>query len=333
MPAALPTTSFSLDHVASSLRFDGKAPHKISRAGPLASQRVSPCLETVERGTCNEALLKYYYDVDTDRCRPFYYSGCDGNGNNFATLQDCEKRCKIGEWNFLILFLGIIYSNFSGLILTTVRSPASPTTVAPGTCPNGRAPLGDQSPVLCGNKTDSIGCPSGYYCRAGPPDVCCPEEALGDDNLDLQQLLNQQLARGGDVRRKPFINDEQQSTPNEETKSTTNFLLTPATMCPDGSDALLKEGSPVSCGSGFDGHLLCPRGYYCSIDPERNGKSFEEVLMKALLCFRTFVLSDGSSSNEHSIARQWQRHHSSIFWTSLRQSERNRRSGLSPVGL
>lgn len=26
------------------------------------------------------------------------------------------------------------------------------------------------------------------------------------------------------------------------------------------------------CGAGFDGHELCPRGYYCSIDPERNGK-------------------------------------------------------------
>lgn len=44
-------------------------------------------------------------------------------------------------------------------------------------------------------------------------------------------------------------------------------------MCPDGSDALLgKSGQPVLCGSGFDGHELCPRGYYCSIDPDRNGK-------------------------------------------------------------
>lgn len=36
-------------------------------------------------------------------------------------------------------------------------------------------PLGDTTPVLCGNQTDSIGCPIGYYCRNGPPDVCCPD--------------------------------------------------------------------------------------------------------------------------------------------------------------
>lgn len=35
-------------------------------------------------------------------------------------------------------------------------------------------PLGGKAPVLCGNNTDSIGCPGGFYCRTGPPDVCCP---------------------------------------------------------------------------------------------------------------------------------------------------------------
>lgn len=44
----------------------------------------------------------------------------------------------------------------------------------PGTCPNGSKPLGDNAPVLCGNETDSFECPENYYCRRGPPHVCCP---------------------------------------------------------------------------------------------------------------------------------------------------------------
>ena len=51
---------------------------------------------------------------------------------------------------------------------------SSEAPVAPGQCPGGKTPLGGAAPVLCGNNTDSIGCPIGYYCRQGPPDVCCP---------------------------------------------------------------------------------------------------------------------------------------------------------------
>ncbi|KAI1722806.1 kunitz/Bovine pancreatic trypsin inhibitor domain-containing protein [Ditylenchus destructor] len=326
----LPPTSFSIDTITNPLRFDDKAPRSISSAG-LASRRVSPCIQSVERGNCNEAHLRYFYDVDNDHCRLFYYSGCNGNSNNFATSQECEKRCKLG------------------VIITQTAPPAvatPPTT--PGRCPNGQMPLGDTSPVLCGNSTDSIGCPSGYYCRSGPPDVCCPNDA----SIDLRRLVNEQRERG-DVRRKPFISaagkfdgddhhhhsqegekehDEaspvvhgvpiqQQAkptyddisapgslTPNNAptgsaadasatssdsatsdvvqaasgqqspaassgSSSDSSSLQTPPTMCPDGSDALLDAfGHPVMCGAGFDGHELCPRGHYCSIDPERNGR-------------------------------------------------------------
>lgn len=46
-------------------------------------------------------------------------------------------------------------------------------------------------------------------------------------------------------------------------------------FCPDGSDALASPasgGGLMSCGAGFDGHELCPQGYYCSIDHEKNSK-------------------------------------------------------------
>uniref|UniRef100_A0A914XTC4 BPTI/Kunitz inhibitor domain-containing protein n=1 Tax=Panagrolaimus superbus TaxID=310955 RepID=A0A914XTC4_9BILA len=146
----IPPSSFSIDHITKPLRFDDKPVKQISRAGSvdaLARLRVNPCTQEVEEGDCNDAHLRYFYDIKTDTCRLFYYSGCNGNANNFITQNECNQRCKLG------------------IIITTTEAP-----VPPGRCPGGKLPLGDNAPVLCGNQTDSIGCPRGYYCRNGPPD-------------------------------------------------------------------------------------------------------------------------------------------------------------------
>jgi hypothetical protein len=61
----------------------------------------------------------------------------------------------------------------------------------------------------------------------------------------------------------------------------------PESMCPDGSDALLDESTkkPLVCGTGLDGHELCPRRYYCSIEPERKGERATHQHMHILLLF------------------------------------------------
>lgn len=38
-------------------------------------------------------LLCRYFDNSEKRCMPFYYGGCEGNGNRFDTLEDCQKSC------------------------------------------------------------------------------------------------------------------------------------------------------------------------------------------------------------------------------------------------
>ena len=49
---------------------------------------------------CNAYMPRYYYDYTSKQCKEFIYGGCGGNGNRFATKEECEKRC-----------LGILFIN------------------------------------------------------------------------------------------------------------------------------------------------------------------------------------------------------------------------------
>ena len=51
------------------------------------------CLLAAERGSCFNQDLRFYWDAAVAECRPLMYSGCGGNGNNFATQDDCYAAC------------------------------------------------------------------------------------------------------------------------------------------------------------------------------------------------------------------------------------------------
>ncbi|KAG6465808.1 hypothetical protein O3G_MSEX015407, partial [Manduca sexta] len=44
-------------------------------------------------GDCADYRERWYYDTREKSCQRFYYGGCAGNGNNFATQAECEGRC------------------------------------------------------------------------------------------------------------------------------------------------------------------------------------------------------------------------------------------------
>ena len=46
-----------------------------------------------EQGNCHGDDLRYYYDNVLGKCLTFTYSGCEGNGNNFETIEECAKTC------------------------------------------------------------------------------------------------------------------------------------------------------------------------------------------------------------------------------------------------
>ena len=51
------------------------------------------CRLPKDTGSCDDAFDRYFYDFHTNDCKPLNYTGCDGNLNNFMTLEACEFEC------------------------------------------------------------------------------------------------------------------------------------------------------------------------------------------------------------------------------------------------
>ncbi|NWV81412.1 TFPI1 inhibitor, partial [Dasyornis broadbenti] len=54
----------------------------------------SLCMTPMDRGLCRAKELRYFFNYSTGRCRPFSYSGCGGNENNFISRNSCLRICK-----------------------------------------------------------------------------------------------------------------------------------------------------------------------------------------------------------------------------------------------
>uniref|UniRef100_A0A4W6D691 BPTI/Kunitz inhibitor domain-containing protein n=1 Tax=Lates calcarifer TaxID=8187 RepID=A0A4W6D691_LATCA len=47
----------------------------------------------LEEGSCGRYTLRWYFNSQAQACRPFIYSGCEGNENRFVLLEECEEVC------------------------------------------------------------------------------------------------------------------------------------------------------------------------------------------------------------------------------------------------
>lgn len=45
-------------------------------------------------GSCYEYKSRFYFDSSSRTCTHFWYGGCQGNGNNFATVEECRRTCR-----------------------------------------------------------------------------------------------------------------------------------------------------------------------------------------------------------------------------------------------
>ncbi|KAL6733267.1 Kunitz/Bovine pancreatic trypsin inhibitor domain protein [Ancylostoma duodenale] len=60
---------------------------------PSFTEEDRVCTLPLERGPCHGLIPRYGFDANLGRCRRFHYGGCQGNGNNFETKEECEMTC------------------------------------------------------------------------------------------------------------------------------------------------------------------------------------------------------------------------------------------------
>lgn len=72
-------------------RFDDRETCERNCIAPVQERNI--CVLAKEPGNCYEYTERWYYEQDDRRCHRFYYSGCGGNENNFATFHECNQRC------------------------------------------------------------------------------------------------------------------------------------------------------------------------------------------------------------------------------------------------
>ena len=53
----------------------------------------APCLENIKIGSCSTYSERYYFDIIDRECKKFFYAGCGGNRNNFASQEECVGVC------------------------------------------------------------------------------------------------------------------------------------------------------------------------------------------------------------------------------------------------
>ncbi|XP_071349722.1 uncharacterized protein [Trachinotus anak] len=67
-----------------------------SKRGVKGEAPADLCQLPMEEGSCGRYTLRWYYNSQARACRPFIYSGCEGNDNRFLHLEECEEVC-LGE--------------------------------------------------------------------------------------------------------------------------------------------------------------------------------------------------------------------------------------------
>ncbi|CAK6981233.1 kunitz-type protease inhibitor 1-like [Scomber scombrus] len=57
------------------------------------NQRKARCTEPPRTGPCRASHTRWYYDPLNRKCQRFTFGGCDGNDNNFETIDKCSETC------------------------------------------------------------------------------------------------------------------------------------------------------------------------------------------------------------------------------------------------
>ena len=101
LPARLAAQDSRIEKMQAELRdqrnqLDSLAEHQTAAQGRGAGekfQETDRCGLPPAAGPCRARLDRFYHDPATASCRPFSYSGCAGNSNNFLSEAACNQAC------------------------------------------------------------------------------------------------------------------------------------------------------------------------------------------------------------------------------------------------
>lgn len=85
------------------------------------------CQEPLKIGLCKALIYRYFYNTTSQQCEKFGWGGCSPNGNNFLTLNGCQKKCLPGGGSSCLVE-GIWYPD---------GFPVNDDPCSPCTCSNG----------------------------------------------------------------------------------------------------------------------------------------------------------------------------------------------------
>nr|ACY68698.1 Kunitz-type serine protease inhibitor isoform 2 [Parasuta nigriceps] len=51
------------------------------------------CYLPDDSGPCKHNFKAFYYNAKQRKCLEFLYGGCEGNANNFRTIEECQRTC------------------------------------------------------------------------------------------------------------------------------------------------------------------------------------------------------------------------------------------------
>ncbi|CAJ1077067.1 papilin b%2C proteoglycan-like sulfated glycoprotein [Xyrichtys novacula] len=60
---------------------------------PVTPSTGDVCLLPRDEGPCDTWKIRFYYNTTMAKCTEFWYGSCHGNGNNFLTLDSCQREC------------------------------------------------------------------------------------------------------------------------------------------------------------------------------------------------------------------------------------------------
>ncbi|XP_020811199.1 papilin isoform X5 [Drosophila serrata] len=128
------------------------------------SESIPACEQPVESGPCGGNFERWFYDNQTDICRPFTYGGCKGNKNNYPTEHACSYNCRQPG-----VLKGPVDNNNANNEVDQGQCDSYETECQELRCPYGvRREAARSQPectqCVCENPCDSQNCPEGQQC-------------------------------------------------------------------------------------------------------------------------------------------------------------------------